>query len=190
MIDDLAKAKRFRELVIALKKQNLIKSKTELAEAIGTFCHIIPTFEKGKRFPTVAQLEALRIKYNVNMAWLVMGEGKMFVAEKAKQEENLILKFIAKFNSHECLFVLQETFTKGFCYYFAIILKERFPESTIYYDQIDGHFIVLYEFKFYDITGHLPKYDTENRGGLWRWDRLEAEDELLFDRIWRDCVMI
>lgn len=100
-----------------------------------------------------------------------------------------ILDFIAKFNSRERLFVLKDTFTNGFCYYFAVILKTRFPEVVIYYDQIDGHFISLYEGKFYDITGHLAKYDTMNRGGLWRWDRLESEDELLFDRVWNDCVL-
>ncbi len=100
-----------------------------------------------------------------------------------------ILDFIAKFNEKDFCYVLEETFTQGFCYYFAVILKTRFPEVVIYYDQIDGHFISFYKGEFYDITGHLAKYDSGNRTGLWRWDTLESEDELLFDRVWNDCVL-
>jgi hypothetical protein len=102
-----------------------------------------------------------------------------------------ILDFIAKFNSHDCLQVLEETFTNGFCYYFAVMLKARFPEVVIYYDQIAGHFISLYQFKFYDVTGHLPKYDAPNQENvrLIEWNKMEAYDELLFECVLNDCVL-
>ena len=38
----------------------------------------------------------------------------------------------------------------GNCYYFAIILKERFPEGKIIYDVSDGHFLVRIEDVYFD----------------------------------------
>ena len=35
------------------------------------------------------------------------------------------------------------------CYYFAMILKDRF-NGEIYYDVINGHFLTLIKYKLYD----------------------------------------
>ncbi len=40
----------------------------------------------------------------------------------------------------------------GNCYYFAIILRERF-DGEIYYDVINGHFLTLIKDKLYDYSG-------------------------------------
>lgn len=40
----------------------------------------------------------------------------------------------------------------GNCYYFAIILRERF-DGEIYYDVINGHFLTLIKDKIYDYSG-------------------------------------
>jgi len=46
-------------------------------------------------------------------------------------------------------------FTEGFCYYFAIILKEAYPGGTVCLLKGHGHIVYLYRGKFYDITGEL-----------------------------------
>ena len=40
----------------------------------------------------------------------------------------------------------------GNCYYFAIILRDRF-DGEIYYDVINGHFLTLIKDKLYDYSG-------------------------------------
>lgn len=73
----------------------------------------------------------------------------------------------------------------GNCYYFAIILKDRFPKGKIYYDIIYGHFIFKYNNKFYDWSG-IYKYSEEF---LISWDGFEKYDSLLKERIIRDCII-
>lgn len=43
----------------------------------------------------------------------------------------------------------------GNCYYFARILKDRFPDGEIVYCIIEGHFIFQYKNKYYDSRGLL-----------------------------------
>ena len=64
----------------------------------------------------------------------------------------MVLDFINKFLAYEENEVLLKTFTSGFCYYFAIILRERFGGEVVY-DPIEGHFLLLLEGLLYDITG-------------------------------------
>lgn len=72
----------------------------------------------------------------------------------------------------------------GNCYYFAIILKDRFPEGKIYYDDVYGHFVFKYNEKLYDWTGV-----TNTNGHLIEWDKFDEYDSLLKKRIIRDCIM-
>lgn len=47
-------------------------------------------------------------------------------------------------------------FTRGYCYYFCIILKERFgDEVEIYYDVVEGHMVSKIGNSFFDITGEI-----------------------------------
>lgn len=46
-----------------------------------------------------------------------------------------------------------DLFTRGYCYYFCIILKERFgDEVEIYYDVVEGHMVSKIGDSFFDIT--------------------------------------
>lgn len=74
--------------------------------------------------------------------------------------------------------------TNGNCYYFAKILKARFPQLDIYYCQIDGHFISGHNGEYFDWNG---KYIPQETPVLF--DDLEDIDRLLFSRIIRDCVL-
>ena len=72
----------------------------------------------------------------------------------------------------------------GNCYYFAIILKDRFPEGKIYFDVIWKHFVFQYDNHYYDWTG------TVNPDGyLVEWDKFDEYDYLDKERVIRDCIM-
>lgn len=78
---------------------------------------------------------------------------------------NEVIKFINKRFSSDC------NWTNGNCFYFSIILKSRFPQGTIFYDVIDGHFSFKYKNAFYDWTGKI-----EPNGYLVEWDKFEEYD--------------
>lgn len=95
--------------------------------------------------------------------------------------KNEVLKFIDKFK-----FIhkkeIEEVFTTGNCYYFALILKERF-EGSIYYLPIENHFITKIDKFYFDITGLVePKEQPMN------WKMFQYEDEKLCKRVTRDCI--
>ena len=70
------------------------------------------------------------------------------------------------------------------CYYFSVILKDRFPGGDIYYDVINGHFSYEYNGIHYDHTGaFIPD------GYLVRWDDFDEYDSIQKARIVRDCIM-
>lgn len=92
---------------------------------------------------------------------------------------NEVLEFINRRFKNDC------NWTNGNCYYFSVILKNRFPEGKIYYDVIYGHFIFKYKNYFYDWTGLYHSNDTF----LVSWDDFEKYDYLLKERIVNDCIV-
>lgn len=72
----------------------------------------------------------------------------------------------------------------GNCYYFAIILKDRFPQGRLWYDFIDGHFIIKIDGNYYDWTGQI--FPDESH--LYYWTDMPLIDTLLYQRIIRDCI--
>lgn len=89
-----------------------------------------------------------------------------------------ILDFIQKRFKDDCNWVT------GNCYYFAIILKDRFPKGKIFYDVIYGHFIFQYQDKYYDWYGIVNPV-----GFLVEWDKFDEYDSLLKQIVIRDCIM-
>lgn len=88
-----------------------------------------------------------------------------------------ILDFIKRRFPHDC------NWTTGNCYYFALILYDRF-EGEILYDVILGHFVFKYEDKIYDWNG----VNTECKN-LIPWADLNNYDKQVYRRIIRDCIM-
>lgn len=88
-----------------------------------------------------------------------------------------VLRFIQKRFKNDC------NWTTGNCYYFAVILKERFPNGKIYYDVVNGHFAFQYQNKFYDWSGIV-----ELDGCLVEWDKFQDYDSLQYARIMLDCI--
>lgn len=95
----------------------------------------------------------------------------------------------------------------GNCYYFAVILKDRFAikSPTIYYDVIHGHFLTQIDDKLYDANGIAYKLSVSelekiNTTQLWHpveldydivivnWQYFSKYDSLQYDRINRDCI--
>ena len=71
----------------------------------------------------------------------------------------------------------------GNCYYFSLILKDRFPEGSIYYDVINGHFVFKCEDNYYDWTGIV-----KSNGYLIEWDKFDEYDSNQKQVIIRDCI--
>ena len=94
--------------------------------------------------------------------------------------KNEILDFIQRRFKKDC------DWTNGNCYYFAIILNDRFPEGKIYYDVINGHFIFYHYGYLYDWNGIV---EPESNWCFVEWDKFDEYDSLQKERIIRDCIM-
>ena len=92
---------------------------------------------------------------------------------------NEVLEFIKRRFKNDCNWI------SGNCYYFAIILKERFPNAIIIYDVIDGHFITNIDNHYYDWTGEI-KLNSNNT--YIEWDKMDKYDLNVKQRIIRDCI--
>ena len=90
-----------------------------------------------------------------------------------------ILRFIKKFSDFGNQVV--ECFTKGNCFWFAMVLAMEFA-GEIYYDPIVGHFATMIDGVMYDITGVV-----ENTSDFVSLEEIR-KDELLWARLQRDCV--
>lgn len=80
----------------------------------------------------------------------------------------------------------ENNWLNGNCYYFAIILKTRFPQAIILYDVIDGHFVASIDGIKYDWWGEVEDYGNHY---YVIWDEFDKYDSFQKQRIIRDCVM-
>ena len=90
-----------------------------------------------------------------------------------------ILRFIKKFSDFGNQVL--ECFTKGNCFWFAMVLAIEFA-GEIYYDPIVGHFATMINGVMYDITGVV-----ENTDDFISLEEI-CTDELLCARLQRDCI--
>ena len=75
------------------------------------------------------------------------------------------------------------------CSYFAVILKERFPEAVIIYDVIDGHFLVRIEDVYFDWIGDHDFSEEIQKKCFVEWDKFDEYDSIQKQRIIRDCIL-
>ena len=75
--------------------------------------------------------------------------------------------------------------TTGNCYFFAVILKARFSEGRIYYDVIDGHFLVDIKGIKYDWTGVAS---TEGKHYYVEWDKFDEYSKNQKRSIIKGCI--
>ena len=92
--------------------------------------------------------------------------------------KNEVLDFIQRRFKDNCHWL------NGNCYYFATILKNRFPKGKIYYDVISGHFIFWYQTQYYDWSGIVNP-----DGFLVEWNKFDEYDSLQKKKIIEDCIL-
>ena len=91
--------------------------------------------------------------------------------------EEFIEKFKFKYKKE-----LEYVFSYGNCYYFALILKDRF-HGEIYYLPIKNHFICKIEKEYYDINGKA----SMNEQPL-KWDVIKKTKLKMKEQVARDCL--
>lgn len=102
------------------------------------------------------------------------------------QSNNEVLEFIRRRFPCDPL----ASWTTKNCYYFAIILKARFAEGSIYYDVVDGHFLFLYKGWFYDYYGiAFSETDIPNPYRVIEWDKFDNYDRNQQQRIIEYCIL-
>ncbi len=101
-----------------------------------------------------------------------------------------VMKFINHFTHNGEYKEVIDTFTHGCCYWFASILWDRFYDcdlnisyGVMMYDEVMNHFGCWIDGIVYDITG-----DVTNKYNWQPWGSFMEQDELLTERILRDCI--
>lgn len=100
--------------------------------------------------------------------------------EKIGMDKDSVLGFIRGRFPIDCHWL------DGNCYYFALILADRFNNGKIVYDVIDGHFACEIGGVKYDWSGVVK------RSGLHKWvewDKFIKYDNLQFERVVKDCTL-
>ena len=82
------------------------------------------------------------------------------------------------------LFHKDDKFLTGLCYWFAYILKGRFPNGEIWYDQVENHFYFKFDNVAYDVRGQVTLPNTSIR-----WDEYKKYDPLDYKRVVKYCVL-
>ena len=101
-----------------------------------------------------------------------------------KDDKNTILRFIDHFKGSE------DTFLHGCCYWFSVILYDRFcffsdHAVQIWYEPVEGHFVTKIENHFYDVRGDV----TELYRGkpMYNMHEMLRYDGKMYERLMRDC---
>lgn len=90
-----------------------------------------------------------------------------------------ILHFIKQFKD------AQSTFLYGCCYWFTVILSQRFGGTTMYLP-VENHYIQEIDGCLYDVSGDVTEKYKEEK--IMKWSDMEQYDSALYKRLIRDCV--
>jgi len=92
-----------------------------------------------------------------------------------------VLEFIHRRFKNDC------DWTTGNCYYFAVILKSRFPEGDIVYDTVRGHFMFMICGRYFDYFGVVNIESDCDK--IIPWSSFDSYDKYQKDIIRRDCIL-
>lgn len=92
-----------------------------------------------------------------------------------------VIEFIERRFKQDC------NWKTGNCYYFALILCDRFKQYNpeIYYDAVDGHFLCKINDRFYDWGGAISFSDEY----VEKWSDICKEDPTWSSCIVRDVIL-
>lgn len=94
--------------------------------------------------------------------------------------EQRVLEFIHRRFPQDC------NWKNGNCYFFAVILKSRFPEGIILYDVIDGHFVTHIDGQNYDWSGVVS---DEGKHYYVEWDYFDEYDSNQKKSVIDGCIL-
>lgn len=98
-----------------------------------------------------------------------------------------IVRFISQFKRNNTA-AMEDSFTNGNCYYFVLILSQRY-NGDIYYDPIDCHFVTKINSNYYDITGDVTdNYSDLEFYHLYRWSEYDQFYVLDYNRVVHYCI--
>ena len=103
-----------------------------------------------------------------------------------------VLNFIQHFKG------ARETFLHGCCYWFAMILRERFNDRgylvDIFHEPVENHFVARFLYltcdvsftpRFFDIRGDVTNlYDEDKLENMWI---MEFDDQKRYTKLMCDC---
>lgn len=86
-------------------------------------------------------------------------------------------------------FPVDNNWCAGNCYWFAVILCNRFPELIMWYFPIANHWMAGNKDGtiFYDWHGKSLKEEIDETPMLWL--DMQEFDSLLYERLVRDCIL-
>lgn len=76
-----------------------------------------------------------------------------------------------------------EPFMNGFCYHFAVILRDLF-DGEVWYNPIDNHYVTKINGDLYDARGVIQS----NLDSYVPWEEYKKEDPLHAERLMQYCV--
>ena len=102
-------------------------------------------------------------------------------ALKEIQSQQKVLNFFEDFKKED-VNALENTFSYGYCYWFAFILMNRF-NGELYYLPIENHFITKINNSFYDIKGLQSAPSTS-----YKWEDYKLMEPLDASRVEKYCI--
>lgn len=100
-----------------------------------------------------------------------------------------IKKFIKDFKNFGTGKEIIDCFSNGYCYWFAYILKTRFPNGKIYYVPVDNHFIFSYENSLFDITGDCSVNYLDKLIYSWEYYQYQESGSNHLNKLKNDCIL-
>ena len=94
-----------------------------------------------------------------------------------------VLRFIQNFKRFDTGEVTQ-TFSNGYCYWFAFILHSRFSDSEIVYYEVGNHFACKIHDCIFDITGDI----TSKNLFFEPWEEYKTLNPKESNKIIKDCI--
>lgn len=103
---------------------------------------------------------------------------------------NFINNYLTKPFSSGNWTVVKEHYLNGGCYWFAVILKERFAtyKPTIWYDTIRNHFLTEINNILYDAAGVNPADNIYDYNEYYIWQDYKNIDPVHSTRLINQCI--
>lgn len=117
---------------------------------------------------------------------------KVHTLHSAEDVENFITRFFARTQFADIV-TSRHPFLSGNCYWFAVILKERFKNylPTIWYDSLNNHFYTCICGILYDAKGaFIPEHNLtiDEYSAFYIWEDYKKFDPIHAKRITKQCI--